>query len=183
MTTLLGQKHEAYCGRIGGPVTLENGLCPECGWRDHDPKSDPGLQIGPGQTGLDEEVAELVWAMNRLPGIKTQNSCSGHRERPFYIWFDVTDFSKRGLLTLSRTLSHNYGPFSEHFRIVLDHRDTDPQVCFRLESKDDPDELYDDAFWDDVYEDAQSMAAHLNALVDDTIDHWNILYDRRGGGC
>jgi hypothetical protein len=25
-------EHESRCWRIGGSVTLENGLCPECGW-------------------------------------------------------------------------------------------------------------------------------------------------------
>jgi len=28
--------HEQHCYRVGGPVELHNGLCPECGWR-HEP--------------------------------------------------------------------------------------------------------------------------------------------------
>jgi len=182
MTTLLGKKHEAHCWRIGQPVTLEDGLCPECGWRDNDPKTDPGLQVGPGQTGLDQEIAELVWALNRLPGIKTCSSCSGHRKEPLKIWFDVEDYKAKGLLVLSRLLSANYYRFYQYFSVTLDHQDTDPQVCFRFESKTYPSQIHDDAFWDDLFEGVGDIAHQINAIVDDTITHHNILYGRTGGG-
>lgn len=36
---------------------------------------------------LDAEVVSLIRAMNKLEGITTIESCSGHNERPFHIWF------------------------------------------------------------------------------------------------
>lgn len=36
---------------------------------------------------LDREVLELCRAMNAFPGITTVESCSGHGNRPFRIWF------------------------------------------------------------------------------------------------
>ena len=128
------------------------------------------LEIGPGSTGLDEEVAELVWAMNKLPGIQTNESCAGHGDNAFRIWFIVTDYEARGLLTLSRLMSWNYYGFWQHFRVVLDHRDVEPQVCFTLESKGYSDEA--------VYAAANELAAEINAHVEDTVRYYNILIDR-----
>jgi len=130
----------------------------------------PQLKIGPGQTGLDPEVAELVWAMNRLPGIETNGSCCGHGNRPFVIYFIVTDFEARGLLTLSRLLSHNYHFFWQFFKVILDHRDVDPQVCFRIEGESTA----------QVFAAADELAKAINACVDDTVEYYNILTDRRG---
>lgn len=125
------------------------------------------LKIGPGQTGLDPEVAELVWAMNRLPGIKTTNSCCGHlrkRDR-FAIWFIVTDYRARGLLTLSRLLSPNYHGYYRHLRVVLDHADTTPQVCWRLEGPSTK----------GTFLSANKMAAEINALAENRVPYYNIL--------
>lgn len=124
-----------------------------------------GPAIGPGQTGLDEEVAELVWAMNKLPGIETTNSCSGHGERPFLIWFVVTDYDARGLLLLSRLLSHNYYPFWRHLRVRLDHMDVEPQVCWVLEG----------GVGAPTFRAAEAMAAQINAHVEGTVTGYNIL--------
>ena len=38
---------------------------------------------------MDKECVRLCESMNRWPGIRTVESCSGHTERPFRIWFDV----------------------------------------------------------------------------------------------
>ena len=38
-------------------------------------------------TGLDRECASLCNALNLLPGICTVESCCGHGEWPFRIWF------------------------------------------------------------------------------------------------
>lgn len=40
---------------------------------------------------MDPEVVELVEAMNLLPGITTTESCCGHGEHPFRIWFTLAD--------------------------------------------------------------------------------------------
>lgn len=36
---------------------------------------------------IDKECVALCEAMNALPGIRTIESCCGHGERPFRIWF------------------------------------------------------------------------------------------------
>lgn len=128
------------------------------------------LKIGPGSTGLDEEVAELVWAMNKLPGIETTNSCCGHGRRPFLIWFIVTDFNARGLLVLSRLLSHNYYGHWRFFKVHLDHRDVEPQVCFYLEGDST----------ETTFAAANELAAAINEIVDDKEPYYNILYNRAG---
>lgn len=38
---------------------------------------------------IDPECISLVKAMNQYPGIKTIESCCGHGERPFRIWFEA----------------------------------------------------------------------------------------------
>ncbi len=39
------------------------------------------------ERGYDVEVVALVDAMNTYPGIRTTESCCGHGEYPFRIWF------------------------------------------------------------------------------------------------
>lgn len=36
---------------------------------------------------IDKECVELCQAMNLIPGIRTVESCCGHGERPYHIWF------------------------------------------------------------------------------------------------
>ena len=38
---------------------------------------------------MDEECIRLCDAMNTLPGIHTNESCCGHKEKPFKIWFEA----------------------------------------------------------------------------------------------
>ena len=38
---------------------------------------------------IDQECRALCEAMNALPGIQTFESCCGHGERPFCIWFQA----------------------------------------------------------------------------------------------
>ncbi len=79
---------------------------------------------------LDPEVRALCIAMNRLPGIVTMESCCGHRKTPFHIWFRVTNFQARGLITLARCTCPRY--YATPFEIKLSHGDI-TQVGFLLE--------------------------------------------------
>ena len=36
---------------------------------------------------IDKECVHICDAMNQVPGIETIESCCGHGERPFHIWF------------------------------------------------------------------------------------------------
>ena len=38
-------------------------------------------------TGIDKECVGLIKAMNKMPGICTFESCCGHGNQPFRIWF------------------------------------------------------------------------------------------------
>ena len=40
---------------------------------------------------MDIECISLCDAINKLPGISTIESCSGHNKKPFNIWFDAED--------------------------------------------------------------------------------------------
>ena len=42
-----------------------------------------------GLDDLDPECVALCDALNRLPGVRTTESCCGHGEAPFWIWFMV----------------------------------------------------------------------------------------------
>ena len=47
--------------------------------------------IPEGETGIDIECVALCEVMNKFPGIETNNSCCGHGEKPFRIYFHVSD--------------------------------------------------------------------------------------------
>lgn len=123
--------------------------------------------------GLDQEVRNLCIALNALPGIETFESCCGHgrKDHGYWICFYVTDYEARGLLTLSRLLSHNYHGHHQFFRIVLDHVDVRYQMCFRLEGDSN----------DETFMASEALAANIMALVKDRVDYYNILYDTTDG--
>jgi hypothetical protein len=81
---------------------------------------------------IDKPCVALSTAMNQLPGIQTTESCCGHGTEPYRIWFRVTDFAARGLLTLARCTCPRY--YDSPFKILLNHGDTpEGQVSFLLE--------------------------------------------------
>lgn len=47
---------------------------------------------------MDKECAALCYAINRIPGIKTVESCCGHGERNFKVWFEVSDLKDLPIL-------------------------------------------------------------------------------------
>jgi len=42
---------------------------------------------------MDKEVINLCDALNKLPGVRTVESCCGHGKQPFRIWIKVKDLS------------------------------------------------------------------------------------------
>jgi len=110
---------------------------------------------------LDPEVVELVRAMNRLPGILTDESCAGHGRRPLQIWFHVPEHG-RGLLTLARVTCRRY--YEDGWRVLLFHGDLPHhQVSYVLEG---------------TAKDADRLARVINEHVDGTTGTYNILTDR-----
>jgi hypothetical protein len=50
------------------------------------PREDP-VEIDGVIVGVDKEIVKLVEAMNKFPGIRTIESCSGHGHKEPAIWF------------------------------------------------------------------------------------------------
>ena len=123
---------------------------------------------------MDKECVRLCNAMNARPGIETFESCCGHSKEEYHIWYIVTDYNKRGLLALSRFLSFNYHAFGlpsnenpqSYWKIILDHMDISPQICFRLEGP-----IGD-------FEGADELAKLIEDHVADVIPYYNILLDK-----
>ena len=59
---------------------------------------------------MDEECIELCEAMNTLPGIWTIESCCGHGERNYRIWFRADDMK-----SLPRVLYYFNGCHTGHY--------------------------------------------------------------------
>lgn len=117
--------------------------------------------------GMDDECINLCAALNKLPGIETYESCSGHGEAPFRIWFNVNDFDNRSLLLLSRLMSCNYYLFNlQGWSIKLDHKDINPQMSFLLEGPAIPSCNADEL--------AKKIEDHINSNT----NCYNILYDK-----
>ena len=111
---------------------------------------------------LDVECKALCIAMNRLPGIVTESSCCGHGKQPYRIWFRVTDFEARGLVTLARCTCPRYYP--SPFTIKVDHGDV-YQVGFLLEGPEG------------AFKEADALAAVLMDHVLGQTQGYNILQD------
>lgn len=79
----------------------------------------------------DYECISLCNTLNRLPGLTTYESCSGHGERPFYVWFRCDDIDT--LSRLGRVVDKRYS--DGNWEIILDSCDGDPRGCFWLRSK------------------------------------------------
>jgi len=92
---------------------------------------------------MDTEVIDLCVALNKLPGIITTESCSGHHLRPFRIWFKVDgriDPTLRGLFFLTRCVDRRYFKHGHQWNINLSVGDTYNSgilpTCFLLESEE-----------------------------------------------
>lgn len=86
---------------------------------------------------IDPECIKICTALNELPGIRTFESCCGHGEHGFWVWFEVTNPIEKGLLILSRCLYNRQDRVptgdSQGWRAVLYHFDRCPRLCFLLE--------------------------------------------------
>lgn len=82
-------------------------------------------------TDVDCECVSLCNTLNRLPDVETYESCSGHGENPFSVWFKCTNIDT--LSRLGRAVDKNYS--DGNWEIVLDTLDTRPRGCFWLRAK------------------------------------------------
>ena len=81
---------------------------------------------------MDRECVDLCGLLNRLPGVKTFESCCGHCEYRYNIWFfcDNVDVLSR----LGRVTECNYS--DGNWEVVVDSTDTHPYGVFCLRSKE-----------------------------------------------
>lgn len=101
---------------------------------------------------LDIDCISLYYTLNRLPGVYTFESCSGHGVNAFNIWFFCDNIDT--LSRLGRAVSPNYS--DGNWEILVDTTDTNPKGCFWLRS---------------VYVlGTQALRESINRLID------NILY-------
>lgn len=71
---------------------------------------------------MDEECRSLCDALNSVKGIQTSESCCGHGERPFHVWFKVTDM--KGLFFVTRCVDRRYWKQGHEWGITLHVGDT-----------------------------------------------------------
>jgi len=86
---------------------------------------------------MDKEVIDLCNVLNELPGIKTNESCSGHGKNSLNIWFKVGNTNK-GLFFLTRCIDRRYWKYGHFWGIDLSVGDMfngkDLPICYRLNS-------------------------------------------------
>ena len=98
--------------------------------------------------GYDPEVFDLCEAMNDLPGVTSFESCCGHGERPFRIWFRVDEGDHDGLFILTRSADRRYFNHGNEWTITLgvaDFPESPLPLTFLLESTVVGEEAYNQA--------------------------------------
>ena len=68
-------------------------------------------------TELDPEVKNLVYSLNKIKGIRTVGSCSGHSKYP--LWVDIDFMDIVGLEVITKIL---YAYFNETFKLTTNTR-------------------------------------------------------------
>ena len=103
---------------------------------------------------LDVECYDLCVALNKLPGLRTFESCCGHLKDVYSIWFFCDNIDT--LSRLGRTVFKNYS--DGNWEIVLDSTDTHPRGVFWLRSTK-------------VFESNEEMMESIERLISN-INHW-----------
>jgi len=110
--------------------------CPNCGR----PADGPLVECFCRQClrEIDAEARPLIFALNRLPGITTVESCCGHGSEHFRIWFEVSLYEKAGLTAIEAAIAHEDWPNGERWRVyhtqmayftwILESADVGPHV-------------------------------------------------------
>ena len=80
---------------------------------------------------IDEQCLELCNTLNRLPFVETRESCAGHGNHPYWVFFRCTDMEV--ISRLGRVVALNYS--DRFWEIVLDSVDGDPYGCFWLRTR------------------------------------------------
>lgn len=81
--------------------------------------------------GIDKLCKGLCGTLNQLPSVETYESCEGHGERPYWIFFRCTDIET--ISRLGRCVAKNYS--DGNWEIIVDSCDGNPYGCFWLRTK------------------------------------------------
>lgn len=114
---------------------------------------------------MDEECIHLCDALNCLPGVKTRESCCGHGDRPFTIWFSCT--SDISLRFLGRCIDRRYWEFGSNWRIELENSDVNYDYSVFT--------LISHGYWGNVLKNTLGSDAYnqANDLIDNMEWHLN----------
>lgn len=80
---------------------------------------------------IDLKCIKICNLLNRLPNTRTYESCEGHGETGFWIFFFCYNIDV--LSRLGRCINHNYS--DGNWEIVVDSTDIHPRGCFWLRTK------------------------------------------------
>lgn len=110
---------------------------------------------------MDKECIELCDAMNALPGIQTIESCCGHGNSPYRIYFRVAKDDDRGLFFLTRCVDMRYWKYGYLWKIELCVGDVfkDYRLPIIYILKSDP------IIGLDAYKQAHSLVGNMNLHI------------------
>ncbi len=80
---------------------------------------------------MDDECIALCNLLNRIPGVRTSESCCGHGKSPFRLWFRCTDITV--IARLARCVDRNYS--DGLWEVVAENADGEPVGFFCLRTK------------------------------------------------
>lgn len=114
-------------------------------------------------TMIDKECVKICDALNRLPSVRTMESCCGHGVGNFNIWFYATDV--RVINAISRYYStyrwykDQNDEYHENWKIKLD-------IC------DIMDVNHDILFWLEGNKDNPNLFKEADEMADNIIEYW-----------
>lgn len=83
---------------------------------------------------MDRECVALCDAINELPDTATFESCCGHFERPYQIWFKTKN--PYSVAVIARAIDRRYSGIQMDWMLNAEtvDSDSDPQYCYNLHS-------------------------------------------------
>lgn len=85
---------------------------------------------------MDKECIKLCDALNRLPGVRTFESCCGHLKTNYSIWLRTGNLYS--IAVIARVFDKRYAATSVLWdtNIETDDMESTPQFCIRIHSRD-----------------------------------------------
>lgn len=95
--------------------------------------------------GVDVEIIDLIQTLNKVQGLRTICSCSGHGKQPIRITLEIDTIENISYLLWGSTRFYD---IYYTWRLILDYGDKTinyPHLIILLESKEKGDKAYNDA--------------------------------------